>query len=127
MKICFPVQNDEGLESRVFGHFGSAPVFLVVDTSSNAHSVINNGDQHHQHGACNPLKALEGQQVDAVVVGGIGQGALSRLNQNGIRVHRAQAPTVRENLALLAAKALPEYTLQACCAGHARGGGCSHS
>lgn len=127
MKICFPVQNDEGIESRVFGHFGSAPLFLVVDTSSNAHSVIRNGDLHHRHGACNPLKALEGQQVEAVVVGGIGQGALSRLNQDGIRVHRAQAPTVRENLALLAAQTLPEYTLQACCAGHSRGGGCSHS
>lgn len=127
MKICFPVQNDEGLASRVFGHFGSAPYFLVVDTASNALSVIRNGDLHHRHGACNPLKALEGQQVDAVVVGGIGQGALSRLNQNGVRVHHAQATTVRENLALLAAKTLPEYTLQACCAGHARGGGCSHS
>lgn len=127
MKVCFPVQNDEGFESRVFGHFGSAPLFLVVDTSSNARSVISNGDLHHRHGACNPLKALEGQRVDAVVVGGIGQGALTRLNRNGIRVHRAQAPTVRENLALLAAQTLPEYTLQACCAGHGHGGGCSHS
>lgn len=127
MKVCFPVQDDEGIESRVFGHFGSAPLFVVIDTTTNTPKVISNGDRIHQHGACNPLKALDGQQVDAVVAGGIGPGALSRLNQNGIRVFRAAAPTVRENLALLAAKELPEYAHQACCGGHVRGSGCAHS
>ena len=29
MKMCFPVESDQGLESKVFGHFGSAPVFVV--------------------------------------------------------------------------------------------------
>ena len=32
MKVCFPVQKDEGIESQVYNHFGSAPVFIVVDT-----------------------------------------------------------------------------------------------
>ncbi len=31
MKICFPVEQHEGLESQVYGHFGSAPSFVVVD------------------------------------------------------------------------------------------------
>ncbi len=126
MKVCFPVQQDDGIESRVYNHFGSAPMFIVVDTASDTASTISNGNQHHARGACNPIMALGNQSVDAIVVGGSGAGALTRLNQMGIRVHRAQAPTIRENLALFASQALPEYTLQACCGGHAAGGGCAH-
>lgn len=127
MKICFPVQQDEGIESKVYNHFGSAPLFVVVDTTmADAVSTISNGDQHHVHGACNPIKALDNQKVDAVVVGGIGAGALTRLNQLGIRVHRAQGPTIRDNLALLASQKLPEYTVQGCCGGHGADGGCAH-
>ncbi|OGW35696.1 MAG: diguanylate cyclase [Nitrospirae bacterium GWD2_57_9] len=126
MKVCFPVQQNEGIDSKVYNHFGSAPLFILVDTESGALSQINNGDQHHAHGACNPLKALDGQKIDAVVVGGIGGGALSRLNQSGVRVYRAQSVTVRENLSRYADKNLPEYTLQSCCGGHSHGGNCAH-
>jgi len=126
MKICFPVQNDQGMDSTVYNHFGSAPAFVVVDTHTNTISTIANNDQHHAHGACNPMKALDNQEVDAVVVGGIGAGALTKLNQLGIAVHKSQAATVRENLALHAAKHLPELTVQGCCGGHSKDGGCAH-
>jgi predicted Fe-Mo cluster-binding NifX family protein len=126
MKVCFPVQNDEGIESKVYNHFGSAPMFVVIDTDSNALATIHNTDQHHSHGACNPMKALDNQKVDAIVVGGIGAGALTRLNQMGITVHRAQAITVKENAALFTARALPVFTLQGCCGGHSKDGGCAH-
>jgi predicted Fe-Mo cluster-binding NifX family protein len=126
MKICFPVQHDNGIESAVYNHFGSAPIFLVVDTDTNSIASISNGDQHHAHGACNPMKALDNQKVDAIVVGGIGAGALSRLNQMGINVHRSQADTIRGNMALLAQESLPLLTLQGCCGGHSAGGGCAH-
>ncbi len=126
MKICFPVQNDKGMDSTVYNHFGSAPAFVVIDTDSDTIASISNRDQHHAHGACNPLKALDGHRVDAVVVGGIGAGALSRLNQAGISVHRSRADTGRENGALFASKQLPEMTLQGCCGGHSADGGCAH-
>jgi predicted Fe-Mo cluster-binding NifX family protein len=126
MKLCFPVQNDEGMDSTVYNHFGSAPHFVVVDTQTNSIASISNRDQHHAHGACNPLKALGNQKVDAIIVGGIGAGALSRLNQMGITVHRSQAATVRENLTLHANNGLPVLTLQGCCGGHSKDGGCAH-
>ncbi len=126
MKICFPVQNDKGMDSTVYNHFGSAPVFVVVDTATETVVSVINRDQHHVHGACNPLKALDGQQIDAVVVGGIGAGALARLNQAGISVHRSAAGTVRENVVLFSAKQLQQLTLQGCCGGHGSGGGCAH-
>ena len=126
MRVCFPVQKDDGMDSTVYNHFGSAPAFVVVDTDTNDHFVINNKDQHHSHGACNPMKALDNQKVDAIVVGGIGAGALTRLNQMGIIVHRSQAATVRENMVMFAARSLPALTLQGCCGGHSHDGGCSH-
>jgi len=124
MKVCFPVLKAEGLDSEVYGHFGFAPVFIVVETDNNAVITINNKDQHHAHGACNPLKALNDKHVDAIVVGGIGAGALTKLNQQGIKVFQAQAQTVRENIQILKDQDLPELTLQHTCAGHGHDGGC---
>jgi len=126
MKICFPVQKDEGFDSSVYNHFGSAPLFMVVDTVTNSLSTISNRDQHHAHGACNPLKALDNHHVDVIIVGGIGAGALSRLNQMGISVHKSQAATVRGNIALLASHQLPVLTIQGCCVGHSDDGRCVH-
>ncbi|MFH1580770.1 MAG: NifB/NifX family molybdenum-iron cluster-binding protein [Pseudomonadota bacterium] len=124
MKVCFPVQANDGLESEVYGHFGSAPMFIVVDMEANKISVINNRDMHHMHGACNPIKAFDGQNVDAIVVGGIGAGALSKLNQSGIRVYQAQAPIIKDNMVMFKSKSLQEITLQHCCGGHE--GECAH-
>ncbi|OGW47753.1 MAG: diguanylate cyclase [Nitrospirae bacterium RBG_13_41_22] len=126
MKACFPVLKAEGLESEVYGHFGSAPAFIVVETDSSSITVIQNTDQHHAHGACNPMKALNNQEVDAIVVGGIGSGALNRLNQLGIKVFHAQASTVKENIAMLRTRTLPEFTLSHCCPGHNDKSGCKH-
>ena len=126
MKICFPVSIPKGLESEVFGHFGSAPAFIVVETDTNAVRTIQNRDEHHVHGACNPVKALNNEKVDAIVVGGIGMGALMKLNQLGIKVFHAQARTVSENVSLLNTQRLPEFTPQLTCAGHGHSGGCGH-
>jgi predicted Fe-Mo cluster-binding NifX family protein len=126
MKVCFPVSEVKGIESEVYGHFGSAAAFIVVDTATNNVTTINNKDQHHAHGACNPLKALNNQKIDAIVVGGIGAGALTKLNQQGIKVFRAQAQKVKENIKLLKDHILTEFTLQHTCAGHGQGGGCGH-
>ncbi len=126
MKVCFAVAQVNGIESEVYGHFGSAPAFVVIETEDNTITTIRNSDQHHAHGACNPIKALNNQRVDAIVVGGIGAGALTRLNQQGIRVFQAQAQTVRENIQMLKDQDLPEFTLLHTCAGHGHGGGCRH-
>jgi predicted Fe-Mo cluster-binding NifX family protein len=126
MKVCFPVSKTNGLKSEVYEHFGSAPAFIVVETDSNTVTTITNKDQHHAHGACSPLKALDNQEVDAVVVGGIGGGALNRLNQLGIKVYHAQGTTVSENIALLKANDLKEFAVSHCCPGHGHVSSCGH-
>jgi predicted Fe-Mo cluster-binding NifX family protein len=127
MKICFAVEKDQGINSAVYGHFGSAPAFLMVDTESGSVATVGNRDMIHAHGACNPIMAIGGQSVDAVVVGGIGAGALNRLNGEGIQVYAARAETVSQNVDLLKEGKLPVLTLQHSCAGHQQGGGgCGH-
>ncbi len=46
------------MNSTVYDHFVSEPLFMVIDTVSNTISPIINRDQDHSHGACNPMKAL---------------------------------------------------------------------
>jgi predicted Fe-Mo cluster-binding NifX family protein len=124
MKIAFPVQMDEGLDSPVYGHFGSAPCFVILDSASEVYETIGNNDAHHAHGQCQPMKALAGNPVDAVVVGGIGGGALMRLQSQGIRVFRAVEGSVKQNLEFILSGKLPEFSPNMTCAGHQEQGGC---
>lgn len=126
MKIAFPTQEEKGLESLVYGHFGSARRFILVDRDKGSFETIDNRDSEHEHGQCQPLQALGGGRVDAVVVGGIGAGALARLNAAGITVYRAVEGSVAENLKLIDAGFLPVFMLDQTCAGHGAGGGCVH-
>ena len=122
MKVGFPVERDEGLESMVYGHFGSAPAFVVVDTDKNEVRTIQNQDLNHIHGACNPIRALDGQQLDSLIVGGIGGGALMKLNDLGIKVYGAGARKVKENLKLFKEDSLQELARDHSCKAHQ--GGC---
>ena len=126
MKICFPVVRNEGLERRVFNHFGSAPMFLVVDADNRTVTEVVNLDQQHRHGACRPLFALGGQTVDAIAVGGIGAGALAGLQQAGLKVYQARPGTVAANLDSFAREELAELTVQQVCGGHGSGHGHGH-
>ena len=124
MKVGFAVQINKGFESTVYNHFGSAPAFVIVDTDQNQVTAISNSNVNHIHGACNPVMALGGNNIDVMIVGGIGPGALMRLCSMGIRVCRAGALSVGENLALLAENRLEEFLMNDSCQRH--GEHCSH-
>ena len=126
MKVCFPVQENQGLASQVFNHFGSAPEFVIVDLTTSDYQSISNSDQIHQHGACNPVAGLGGHHVDAIVVGGIGGGALYKLNMAGIRAFKAHGGTISENIDMLKLGTLREYLPGHTCGGHGQDHGCSH-
>lgn len=125
MKVCFAVEKDEGINSAVYGHFGSAPAFVMVDTDTGSVMTVGNKDLGHVHGACNPIQAIGSHAVDAVVVGGIGAGAISGLNGRGIKVYGAGAETVAQNMDLLKDGKLPLLSLQHACGGHGTGS-CGH-
>ncbi len=122
MKICIPVKENKGLDSIVYNHFGTAPFFLVFDMADDKIKVIENGDLHHAHGMCQPLKALGGEAVDAILVGGIGAGALIKLNNQGIKVYKAAEQTASGNIKLLKQNALEQFSVNNSCNHH----DCSH-
>ena len=92
MKVGFPIETDNGMDSKVYGHFGSAPAFLIVDTELDQATTVGGSSEHKEHGACNPVKTLGGNLPDALVTGGIGMGAIMRLGEMGVKIYRAAAP-----------------------------------
>jgi predicted Fe-Mo cluster-binding NifX family protein len=124
MKVGFAVHSDQGVESKVYDHFGSAPAFIIVDTETKNPIRVNNKDLNHVHGACNPIMALDGHSVNAMVVGGIGAGAINKLNSMGVKVYAAAASTVEENLNLLIENKLQELSVNNACRAHQ--GECEH-
>ena len=126
MKIAFPTQKNQGLGSSVYSHFGSAPFFIVVDTENDDVQILDNHDLGHEHGNCQPLAALGGTPVDAVVVGGIGGGALKKLASAGIKTYRAVEGSVSENLSLVKTDRLPVFAMDQTCQGHQGIGDCVH-
>lgn len=122
MKVCIPVKENQGLESVPFNHFGSAPMFIVCDLEKDEVKTLDNGDLGHEHGKCQPIKALSGEVVDAVIVGGIGQGAIVKLNSMGIKVFRACEGNVSENINMLKENKLNEFPTNHSC----NHDGCSH-
>ncbi len=119
MNICIPIEDDNGLDSAICAHFGSAPAFMIVNTSDNSFKVIRNNNEHHAHGMCSPLAALNGEAVDGMVVGGIGMGALNKLQAAGIQVFVAAHETVRETVSAYNAGALDSMQPGMTCRGHA--------
>lgn len=126
MNLCIPVVEDAGLTSRVSAHFGSTPWFLLVDTTTNECQTIRNTNAHHQHGACQPLTILQGLPIDAIVVGGIGRGALSKLRAAGMATYVADRATAVEVVEAFKAGRLAEVDPSQACAGHAHQHGHGH-
>ena len=123
MRVCFPIEKDEGLSSRIYGHFGSSPMFLLVDTVKREATAVANTESHHSHGVCKPMRALKGERIDGIVVVNIGAGARMQLRQAGLRVFRATSHIVSENVDKIALDTLSEFGDDEFCAGHGSGGG----
>lgn len=126
MNICIPIVEDKGIQSQVNGHFGSAPLFLIVDTEKMSTRAVINKDMHHAHGMCQPLAALSNEKLDAVVVGGIGMGALNKLRAAGIKVYMGRQTTVEQVVAEFKAGTLNEVTPQTACTHHGQDHGHDH-
>jgi predicted Fe-Mo cluster-binding NifX family protein len=118
MKLCIPIEQVKGLESSVYSHFGSAPAFLIFDTNSKEEIIIDNSNMNHDHGACNPIQTIGGSNVDTVIVGSIGGGAISKLKANNIKVFQSVKGTVEFNIEMFNKSLLTELTMEHACTQH---------
>ena len=122
MKVCIPTQTNIGQQAEVHAHFGSAPYFTIYDMKEDTCEIVDNSNQHHAHGACHPLTALDGKSIDAVICSGMGKRAIEKLNQAGIRVYRASGAKVQDIVSQYRAGDLEEITTENACGHH----GCHH-
>jgi len=119
MKLCFPVEKNQGLDSQVCGHFGSAPLLLVIDTETQELTELERYGDSEQLGRARLGQLLAGQTIDAIVVSGLGQGAQAKLQAAGVKIYQANGATINENLLRLAGQQLQEFTpSQSCSHGH---------
>lgn len=122
MNVCIPVIEDRGLDSRVHAHFGSAPLFLLVDTArGSVRAIPGRGyGRRRGHGGGYPLAALAGEGIDCVVTGEIGRHAVADLRRAQVPVFLTTCGTVGDAVAAVVAGRLPEATPDTCHGRHAR-------
>jgi predicted Fe-Mo cluster-binding NifX family protein len=119
MKICIPTEEQKGLESLAYGHFGSAPYFLIYDTVAKDYEILNNNEAEHEHGQCNPIQPLREKGVEAVLVGGMGARALMNLNNMGIQVFRTyESKNIRDIILGLETSEMEKLTFENSCNHH---------
>jgi len=86
MKIAVPVTSDRQIDSH-FGHCESYNVYTISDTNEIAHVATIASPQ-----GCgcksNIASSLASDGVNVMLAGGIGDGAINVLNNNGITVIR---------------------------------------
>ncbi|WP_236777941.1 NifB/NifX family molybdenum-iron cluster-binding protein [Anoxybacter fermentans] len=93
-------------------------ILPYYDTETKDLKVIENSNEHHSHGACQPLKAIAGYDIDVVLTNGMGRRAVSLLNEGGIKVYLLEGDTVEEAIARFEAGELRELTSDMACQGH---------
>ncbi len=88
-RIAVPSNGKGGLDGSRAGHFGHCDVFTVIDVKDGKIedvSIIQN-QEHVQGGCMVPVNLLAQNNVNALIVGGIGMRPLLGFNQAGIDVY----------------------------------------
>jgi predicted Fe-Mo cluster-binding NifX family protein len=87
--IAIPSMTDGGLESDICAHFGSCEYFTIVKIEGGkieGVGAISNAPPTGEHNCAAPATLLKTNNVDAVLVSGIGGRPLMSLASQGIRV-----------------------------------------
>jgi predicted Fe-Mo cluster-binding NifX family protein len=88
-RIAVPSNEKGGLDGVRAGHFGHCDVFTIIDVKDgkieNVSTIHNQG--HLQGGCMVPVNLLAQNNVNALIVGGIGMRPLMGFNQVGIDVY----------------------------------------
>ncbi len=89
IRVAIPSEGNGGLDGKRAGHFGHCDVFTCIDVEQgeikNISIVANK--EHVQGGCMVPVNLLAENQVNALVVGGIGMRPLMGFKQVGIDVY----------------------------------------
>ena len=119
IRVAVPSELPGGLDAPRAGHFGRCACFTLADLTDGKVGEVEvlENDPHTEGGCVSPVLALAENNVDAVVVQGIGRRPLVGFNQVGIAVLQGVGVQVRESLEALLDGGLPQFTAEHAC-GH---------
>ncbi|PID72293.1 MAG: dinitrogenase iron-molybdenum cofactor biosynthesis protein [Desulfobulbus propionicus] len=98
LRLAIPSDGQGGLDGKRAGHFGHCDVFTFIDIEDGEIKEVSTlANQEHVQGGCMvPVNLLASNNVNALVVGGIGMRPLMGFRQVGIEVyHDAVRPDIR--------------------------------
>ncbi len=119
-RVLVPTEEAKGMESRLSPHFGRAPYFALVEFDeekrvSRVEFLPNTGE--HFGGKGHAHDWVFSLRPDALVVSGIGPGALERAKSLGVPVLRGKEETLGDILTAYTEGNLEELT-EGCHTGH---------
>ena len=96
-RIAVPSNNPGGIDGERSDHFGHCDLFTLVDINEGEIAQVETVDNiaHGAGGCMMPIKLLKDQNVDAIVVGGIGAKPLQGFSDVGIDVFFASQQNYR--------------------------------
>lgn len=120
VRIAVPSEGQGGLEGKRAGHFGHCDVFTLIDVEDgkiNEVSILEN-KEHVQGGCMVPVNLLAENNVQQLVVGGIGMRPLAGFQQAGIDVyHDAERTDIRSVIEDMIAGKVPIIKSDQVCGG----------
>ncbi|RPJ81866.1 MAG: cation transporter, partial [Deltaproteobacteria bacterium] len=94
LSVILPVQNIDGLESKLHGHFGRAPYFIVVKLNNGEIDIddfyINQFLDDKGHIGLKVVKAIIKYNMDILFVAKIGEIAFHMLKNNFVDIYKAE-------------------------------------
>ncbi len=112
-KIAIPVEDKNGLDSKIAEHFGRAPYYAIVSLDDNKNvktiEIEDNTGEHfggHGHMHDNLLRL----SPNAIITHGMGPRGLIGFQNAGIAVLKAKGQTVKEVVAAYKDSKLEELT-----------------
>lgn len=106
LSVIIPVQEMKGLDSKVHGHFGRAPYFIILKLESNGGAEIEDfyyneflGEKDRIHVGLKVIKAVIKHDLDLVFTAKIGEISFHMLKDNFIDIYKAETgSTVLETI-----------------------------
>lgn len=122
MKIIFPTNDDNGIDSLRSSHFGRARYYTLVNTSKNGMYEVScvENIQGKEHSCGSSAKSILSQNADALVIKGIGAKPAKIFADKSLNVFvDSNSATVKESLQLLLSDSLASISNDDLCKSHA--------
>lgn len=128
MRIAFPVKENNGLDSIIDDHFGTAGLFLIVDMDTKDCELTKNQKMLPDGAKCKAGAIGGKSNVDAVITKCMGDGERRNLMSANIKIFQARKDSIIENLKLMERNELKLFHIFDLCQEHKnkKEGGCGH-